>query len=87
MGFYTYTKDPIGCFTEKDVGNYFEYSLNDTGLPYPFNFPHKIWVGDGYRLGTVKKTVAYIAVDEDECGDPVIEKWQLKKNVQYVENV
>jgi hypothetical protein len=29
MGYYTYTKDPIGCFVEKEVGNYFEYSLND----------------------------------------------------------
>jgi hypothetical protein len=27
--FYTYTKDPIGVFVEKDHGNWFEYSVND----------------------------------------------------------
>jgi len=26
MAYYTYTKDPIGCFVERDTGNYFEYS-------------------------------------------------------------
>lgn len=83
MAYYTHAVKPIGQFVEKEVGNYFEYSVNDTGLPYPFNFPHKIWVGDGYRLGTVKKTVAYIVTDEDEYGQPVIEKWQLKKNTAY----
>ena len=90
MGYYTYTQSPIGCFTEKEVGNYFEYSLNDD----PINninedFPHKVWVGggqindSGYRYANVKKTVAYICVDEDEFGLPVIEKWYLKKNVEY----
>ena len=24
MAYYTYTKDPIGVFVEKDTGNYFE---------------------------------------------------------------
>ena len=52
------------------------------------DFPHKIWVGDHigspYRYGLVKKTVAYICVDEDEFGLPVVEKWNLKKNVEYV---
>jgi hypothetical protein len=35
-------------------------------------------------MPVVKKTVAYIVIDEDDCGKPVIEKWQLKKNIQYV---
>ena len=89
MSYYTHTQDPIGCFTEKEVGNYFEYSLNDDSHGYYnfFNFPHKIWVGDHigspYRYGLVKKTVAYICVDEDEFGLPVVEKWNLKKNVEY----
>ena len=26
--YYTYTKNPIGCFTEKEYGQYFEYSDN-----------------------------------------------------------
>ena len=91
MPYYTYTQKPIGCFWEKEVGNYFEYSLNDDPMPLSWceDFPHKVWVGGqgvagmtGYRYATVKKTVAYIVVDEDENG-PVVEKWFLKKNNKY----
>ena len=86
MAYYTYTKDPIGVFTEKSAGNVFEYSINDD--PIMEEWPHKVWVGglvndQGYRYATVKKTVAYVAVDEDEYGQPVVEKWQLKKNTKY----
>jgi hypothetical protein len=49
-------------------------------------FTHKVWVGDTigspYRYAVVMKTVAYIAVDEDEDG-PVVEKWHLKKCREY----
>ena len=94
MAYYTYTKDPIGCFVEKDTGNYFEYSVNDEtyeGAPVGFalDYPHKVWVGgqgvagmSGWRYANVKKTVTYIVTDEDENG-PVVEKWNLKKNREY----
>ena len=91
MAYYTYTKDPIGQFVERDTGNYFEYSTNTDSFAWCEDFPHKIWVGDqqiggqqGYRYGIVKKTVAYVAVDEDEFGLPVLEKWSLKSNREYV---
>ena len=91
MAYYTYTKDPIGMFVEKDTGNYFEYSLNDEEMTNSWDFPHKVWVGGqgvcgmtGYRYAKVLKTVVYIAVDEDEYGQPVVEKWHLKKNNEYV---
>ena len=92
MGYYTYTKDPIGNFIEKDHGNNFEYSLNpDRHGPFCEDHPHIIWVGSGaiggdsgYRYATVKKTVAYVVVDEDEFGLPVVEKWHLKKNTEYM---
>ena len=94
MAYYTYTKDPIGCFVEKDVGNYFEYSVNDCPA-FEGNrehYPHIVWVGDqqiggqqGYRYANVKKTVAYIIVDEDD-GGPVLERWFLKKNTEYLVN-
>ena len=95
MAYYTYTKDPIGCFVERDTGNYFEYSINDEtyeGAPVGFalNYPHKVWVGglgvagmSGWRFAKVKKTVAYVVVDEDEYGLPVLEKWYLKSNKEY----
>tara|TARA_Y100000389_G_C17427394_1_gene500391 strand:- start:822 stop:1082 length:261 start_codon:yes stop_codon:yes gene_type:complete len=85
MAYWTHTKDPIGAFVEKEVGNHFEFSLNDRDTWC--DYPHKIWVGDvvgqGYRYGTVKKTVAYIAVDEDENGLPVVEKWSIKNYREY----
>ena len=91
MAYYTYTKDPIGVFVEKDTGNYFEYSDNEEPMNIMEDFPHKVWVasgqiaGDsGFRYAHVKKTVAYIVVDEDEFGLPVIEKWHLKKRTDYV---
>ena len=90
MAYYTYTKDPIGVFVEKDTGNYFEYSDNEEPMNIMEDFPHKVWVGgggicgmSGFRYAHVKKTVAYIAVDEDEYGLPVIEKRHLKNNRRY----
>ena len=90
MGYYTYTKNPVGVFVEKEAGNSFEYSLNDD----PYNglnedFPHKVWVGggqindSGYRYANVKKTVAYVCVDEDDHGMPIIEKWYIKNHREY----
>jgi hypothetical protein len=83
MAYWTHTKDPIGCFTEKEVGNYFEYSHNDEEGGWGGEWPHKIWVGDGYRYGMVMVTRAYVVVDEDDRGEPVVEKWLLKKNRLY----
>ena len=99
--FHTYTKDPIGQFVEKDTGNYFEFSMNpdDTVLAPPahggrnIEFPHIVWVGGegvcgmrGYRYARVMETVVHIITDEDEYGRAVVEKWNLKKKVDYVVN-
>ena len=94
MGYYTYADAPIGNFIEKEHGNNFEYSLNNEQDDYSKsiaeNYPHKVWVGShqiggdqGWRYANVKKTVAYIIVDEDE-GGPVLERWFLKKNTEYM---
>ena len=92
MGYYTYTKEAIGNFVEKEHGNNFEYSLNEEQDAYTLsiveNYPHKVWVGDvvnnnGYRYAIVKKTVAYVCVDEDEFGLPVMEKWNIKRHREY----
>jgi len=85
---FTYGDSSIqGCFRLKENDNYFEYSLNDDPMNWCEDFPHKVWVGDfmgqGYRYGIVKKTVAYVAVDEDEFGLPVLEKWDLKQSRVY----
>jgi len=46
-------------------------------------YPHKLWTLDGFRYANIKKTVAYIIVDEDEYGLPVIEKWEIKQHQQF----
>lgn len=88
MAYWIHTKNAMGQFVEKEVGNYFEYSANNTGM-MP-EYPHLVWVGglvndQGYRYANVMKTVAYIAVDEDDDG-LVIEKWDIKKNIKYATN-
>lgn len=97
MAFYTYAEKTIGRFIEKDTGNYFEYSLNDEMTLAPpahggknMNFPHIVWVGgkgvagmSGYRYAKVGKTVVHIITDEDENGWAVVQKWQIKNNVEY----
>ena len=83
MAYWTHTVKPIGAFVEKDTGNTFEFSHNDDTGSFCEDFPHKIWVGDGYRYGNVKKTRAVICVDEDEYGLPVTEKWYLKSCKEY----
>jgi hypothetical protein len=84
MAFMTFANKQIGSFVEKEFGNSFEYSLNDEKFSFCEDFIHKIWVGDGYRYGTVKKTVAVVCVDEDEYGLPVVEKWYIKNHREYV---
>lgn len=90
MAYYTYTQAPIGCFVEKDCGNYFEYSANDDSFDWCNQWPHKVWVGgegvcgdQGYRYASVKRTVVYIVTDEADDGTPVVEKWHLKSNRTY----
>jgi len=38
---------------------------------------------NGYRYALVKKTVAYVCVDEDDYGQPVVEKWHIKRHREY----
>ena len=95
----------LGRFEEKDNGHLFEYSENRDedgwGADRKADLPHKIWVttpkfsnnghclDSGFRYGKVLKTVAYVAVDEDEFGNAVFEKWFLKQKThcQYVDSL
>ncbi len=80
----------LGGFYEKEHGKWFEFSRNDDDFDFAQGYPHKVWVttprpgiDSGYRYGIVKKTVAYLAVDEDCYGVPVVEKWQIKNLREY----
>jgi len=70
----------------------FAYEANDPAdswLPV-INYPHRVWVShspvndSGWRYANVKKTVAYIVVNEDDNGQPVIEKWSIKNHIRSV---
>ena len=86
----------LGCFTEKDHSNLFEFSVNDDNCDWaPANFvenyPHKVWVttpregiDSGYRYARVKKTVAYILIDEAADDSPILERWFIKDFNQYM---
>ena len=75
----------LGSFKHKDSGILFEYVENlEFGSGFGRAFPHKLAVLDGkeFRYAKVLTTVAYVVVDE-ECGEVVVEKWQLKGKREY----
>lgn len=88
-------KSILGGFYEKQYGNWFEFSRNDDMLDLGntwagAEYPHKIWVTTpeqgmdcGFRYGIVKKTVVYIVTDEDDSGNPVVERWDIKQHREY----
>ena len=87
-----------GRFQEKEFGALFEYAELDPGAAH-FEYDkgigatHLIYVGPwcrpqpgidrGSRAAIVKRTVAYVAVDEDDMGRPVWEKWSIKNHMEY----
>ena len=75
--------DNVGEFTEQDYGKVFTYRAAKEHEYNPYGLPYLVDVLDGTRFAFVKKTVAYICVDQDENGDPVFEKWQIKNHKLY----
>tara|TARA_R100000951_G_scaffold102070_1_gene93997 strand:- start:606 stop:899 length:294 start_codon:yes stop_codon:yes gene_type:complete len=84
----------LGSFVEKLVGKDHEYSANTdlesgwsaTWDQFAKEFPHKLWTLDGFRYARILKTVAYIVVDEDEYGNPVVQKWNIKRHKVFGES-
>jgi len=69
-----------GEFREKDFGKLFQFSAATEENPFTDNdFDQWVWVAqDQRRWAKVKKTVAFIVVDEGPDGTAVIEKWFIK---------
>ena len=78
-----YNSKLAGHFIERDYGHWFDYRLTADPWALSHGLQHEIAVGQlgEIRFGNVLKTVAHVAVDEDENGHPVIEKWQIKNNI------
>lgn len=81
----------LGSFRESSEGNLFEYAVRpDEGIDFAPDCPHIVYItalrpgiDQGYRYARVLKTVAWICVDEDADGQPVYEKWGIKKHHHY----
>lgn len=74
-----------GVFVEKEFGHEFEYRVSKGEAPIQGDwgikngFEHEIAICDGtVRFANVKKTVAYVLVDEDAFGNLIVEKWKIK---------
>jgi hypothetical protein len=79
----------VGHFFERTTDNIFQVSHNDLGDSFSermksLGYDMRVWVSSnpvndsGWRYAKVLKTVAYIVTDENEYGDPVVEKWEIK---------
>lgn len=80
---YRYNPENIGEFTEVDYGKNFTYRNTSNLWALQQGLQHEVDVGDSVRFANVKRTVAYIAIDEDAKGNAVLEKWQIKKHVVF----
>ena len=78
------THGSLGIFTEKDHRYRFEYAAEPNPI-FGHEYPHRLYVGYNgeTRYANVKKTVAYVVVDEDVDGKPVVEKWYINNHVEY----
>lgn len=99
MAFAPQETKVIGAFIEKEFGRLFEFSDNPEEYTFAppahggknMHFPHRVWVttpkdriDSGWRYAKVGKTVAHVIVDEDENGQAVIQKWDIKGHRLYV---
>ena len=79
----------LGRFYEKDYGHLFEFSENRE--EWNTDYPHKVWVTTpwnmdcGWRFAKVLKTVAYVLTN-DEDGNEVVQKWDIKNQKEYPRN-
>jgi hypothetical protein len=75
----------LGSFRHKDTEAFFEYSERlAPNCDWAPDLPHQLFMSDGsVRAANIKQTVAYVAIDEDAEGRPVLERWPLKQHRHY----
>jgi len=85
MALFSKPLNVIGCFRHRETRHDFEFRATDNEWALSQGMTHEVGVageglaGDyGYRFARVLKTVAHIAVDEDEYGQAVLESWPIK---------
>lgn len=75
-----------GCFNSSSNA-FFEYAALEENefIPFP-GYETKIYVGpiEGeFRYAKVTASRAYVVIDEDATGAPVVEKWAIKSHRKY----
>lgn len=75
----------LGFFRHKQTSAPFEYTERRHPVAdFAPAYQHMIWMSDGStRLAQVKSGVAFVVVDEDDRGRPVVEKWNIKGHRPY----
>jgi hypothetical protein len=77
-----HTHKIIGAFTHN--GKRFDYGKADDAWARRFGLSHCVYFTGGVtRFANVKQSVAYIAVDENEIGAPVLERWAITKHTKF----
>ena len=76
-----------GSFRHADTKVHFDFSAaTEAEQAFGPEFDMKVWVRDEeFRFAKVMKTVAHVVVDEDEHGNPVVEKWQTRGHVRFTD--
>lgn len=74
-----------GEFYVPETRKYFTFRPTTDTWAAKHDLIHAIDVLDGVRFGIVRKGVCYIAVDEDQYGNPVLERWTITKRTAYKE--
>jgi len=92
MAWGTLKFEAEGYFYEKEFGNPFEFKKLPNEEQYDWGrkqgATHLIFVGGpecmwNCRYAKVKKTVCYVATEEDDFGNTVWEKWLIKGRKEY----
>lgn len=81
-----YNPSILGSFKETEHNNKFEYTNTRTPIFYQnLAYDKLVYVGFNgeYRYARIMKTIAYIIVDELDCNQYVVEKWNIKQHITY----
>ena len=68
-----------GRFYVPETRRWFTFRPTDNAWALQHDLIHAIDVLDGVRFGVVRKGVAYVATDEDQYGNPVLDRWTITK--------
>jgi hypothetical protein len=68
-----------GVFYLPETKKYFTFRPTTDAWALKHDIIHAIDVLDGVRFGVVRNTVAYVATDEDQYGNPILDRWIITK--------